>query len=331
MIFKKQKKIVSKDIFVLSCQGTGTRAYMTALILKDIEAECRAQGLSKKLSSYFDICSGVSMGSLVIALLLMESYEIQEIVDFIRKDFCNFLQCNTEERSSFILGQKIPYKYNNDYLASQLRGIFGNISLNFFNKDILFPLYDMLNFNVFEVNNRFDPQLELYKVLVAAMATPHYFSPVYFKGSVVNTKTDVRLFDGSILCMHPALAAYTYAIKHYENIENIHILSIGDGIVPVSSLNKTGYPGWIDIEKANPMLQLLENTRLKNDEILLSHLPYVKKIGVNGYLKDYYTHNLYDCSEKYFNYLEENAVDIIHKNRLEIRQFVSKIKDKEQR
>lgn len=330
MAFKKQKKVVPKALFVLSCQGTGTRAYITALILKAVESECKVQGLSKKLSTYLDICSAVSTGSLVTALLLMDSYSIQEIVDLIRNDLKNFLQINTEGRSSFILGKRLLYKYNNECLSTHLRGIFGNITLDFFNKDIIFPLYDILNFNVFEVNNRFDPQLELYKVLTASMASPHYFSPVHFKGTHVNTKTDVRLLDGSILCMHPALSAYTHAIKHYEHIESIHILSIGDGIIPVSSLNKSGYPGWIDIDKANPMLQLLENTRLKNDEILLSHLPQVKKIGINGYLKDYYTHNLYDCSERYFDYLEENAIDIIHKNRLEIKQFVSTIKAKEQ-
>lgn len=330
MIFNKQKKIVPKELFVLSCQGTGTRAYITALILKEVETECRAQGLSKKLSSYLDIYSAVSTGSLVLALLLMDSYSIQDIVDFIRNDLKNFLQINEERRTSFILGKKVQYTYSNECLLSHLRGIFGNISLGFFNKDIIFPLYDILNFNVFEVNNRFDPQLELYKVLMASMATPHYFSPVHFKGTHVNTKTDARLLDGSILCMHPALSAYTHAIKHYEHIKDITILSIGDGMIPVSSLNKSGYPGWVDIDTANPMLQLLENTRLKNDELLLSQLPHVKKIGINGYLKDYYTHNLYDCSEKYFDYLEENAIDIIHKNRLEIKQFVSKIKAREQ-
>lgn len=321
MIFSK--KNISKQKFVLVCEGAGIRGLISIKILLALEDELRMQGSSLKLSDCFDLYVATSTGALIISLIQSETFQTSDIAELIQTKMPNALEKNTSQQSSTILGQTFSSEYSNESLKNWLISLVGNKKFSSLITPCVIPVYDILNLEPYGFCNNND--IPLYKVLLASMVLPQYFSPVFFTSKELHTNTDAKMLDGSIYSVDSSLYALSWISKNFSRNDTVHILSLGTGSIAFSSYNYSAYSGLVTKNHVVPILQVIQNSGIQVVEHIMQNIDYVHYTKINAYLKDYNTHHMYDWSKEYLQYLQVSAIDIVHKNRSTIKKFVQTI------
>ena len=214
---KSDQEAKNKPLRVLSIDGGGVRGVLPARILSLMEEKFHIN-----IYNTFDLIVGTSAGS-IVAGSIAANYDLAQLVD-------DYIEASPkifrEQWNFFGLARS---KYNRKSLEDFLHKKLGNIKLGEIEKPIILNATNVSVWGVYVFKSAYqnqyrggdyvrDPDIHLFKAVLASCAAPTYFDPVDIKGTLV--------CDGGIWANNPVLVAYTEARSNFKT-DNIKILSLG--------------------------------------------------------------------------------------------------------
>ena len=216
---KSNQAAENKPLRVLSIDGGGVRGILPARILSLMEEEFHI-----KIYNTFDLIVGTSAGS-IVAGSIAANYDLAQLVDDYMEDSSEIF------RKRWNLCGLARSKYDRKSLENFLHKKLKNIKLGEIEKPIVLNATNVSVWGVYVFKSAYqkkyrggdyvrDPDVPLFKAVLASCAAPTYFDPVDIKGTLV--------CDGGVWANNPALVAYTEARSNFKT-DNIKILSLGTG------------------------------------------------------------------------------------------------------
>jgi hypothetical protein len=252
-----------KSFLILSIDGGGIRGIYPAYILKRIQDEFKISFIS-----HFDLITGTSTGSIIAALLAINTPTV-EIVQLYETEGVRLFKKN---KGSFHGLYKS--KYSNEYLKTLLSEKLKGIRLCDISKTkLLIPSTDVSNGSVHVFKSAYSPDFVrdsnvlLSDAVLASCSAPSFFDP-----SIVNV---YMLADGGLWANNPALVAYTEAVSKLNiNPAQVKVFSIGTGIAkhcynPNKIKSKWGLVNGWKKEKLIDMIFNLQSSNVDNTLKLL--------------------------------------------------------------
>lgn len=233
---------------ILSISGGGVRGLIPLYVLRDIE-----NIHSKPISEIFDYYAGSSIGSIIIAALLISDdgktpihscNELYGMIEHLCKEIFN---------NSFYHRISTGYgwfgsKYQSDNLERMLMDFFKDRKMQDLIKPVCFPAFDGKSQKPIYFTIETHGDLYLRDVLRATTAAPTYFDPKEM--SIINEDMEKKmtLYDSGIVVNNPALVAHIFATRNIDNISknNIFELCLGTGFCKVPEPTNNGVWGWIN-------------------------------------------------------------------------------------
>ena len=216
---KSNQTVRNKPLRVLSIDGGGVKGVLPARILSLMEEKFHIN-----IYNTFDLIVGTSTGSIVAGAIATKC-DLAELVD-------DYIETSPEIfRKRWNLCGLARSKYDRKNLENFLHRKLGNIKLGEIEKPIILNATNVSVWGVHVFKSAYqekcrgvdyvrDPDVSLFKAVLASCAAPTYFNPVDIKGTLV--------CDGGLWANNPALVAYTEAKSNFET-DNIKILSLGTG------------------------------------------------------------------------------------------------------
>lgn len=260
---------------ILSISGGGVRGIIPLHVLKEIETK-----YNKPISEIFDYYAGSSIGTIIIAGLLISDdgtnpkYSTVELFGMVEKICRDIFTCGWYHKMITLYGW-IGSKYPTDNLEKILDEIFGDRKLNNLLKPVCFPSFDGISQKPIYFTKEHHGDLLLKDILRATTAAPTYFDPkemdmagiqFEFGDFIFENKTHI-LYDSGIVVNNPSLVAELHATHDMKIIDksNIYILCLGTGISKVPQPTNNGVWGWL-----NSILGYLFNGFNENEMYLLN-------------------------------------------------------------
>lgn len=218
---------------ILAIDGGGIRGLYPAYILMKMQKE-----MSLDYQKSFDLITGTSTGSIIAASLAI-GYPIEEVVALYESEGGKIFKSNK-------FSVKGIYKslYNNEYLKSKLRKVFGDKKLSELTTKLIIPSTDISNGCVHVFKSGYSPdfvrdkEVKLRDAVLASCSAPMFFDPVK-----VN---EYLLTDGGVWANNPSLVAVVEALSRFEkDLSKIKLLSLGTGISKsLYNINKAESRKW---------------------------------------------------------------------------------------
>lgn len=300
--------ISSRPFRILSIDGGGLRGILVAKILQWIEENVLGQdtaGKQRSIVDSFDLFAGTSTGGLIACALTVSDttglpiYSLKDICDIYEHSGSTIFpfSSNKFQKSYKWLQNKFGPKYSRDGLTKVLQGKLAGKRILDCSKNILVPTYDVGRFRPVQFTSRvakqqsltFNANADKYNctlldVCYATSAAPTYFPSHVFEYTDSDGRNDtLNCIDGGIHLNNPALAAYAEVLKHWDYYrigqkivpEDIHILSIGTGIVPKHITKKSG-ERWGEIRWAKNVIAaaMLGNSQNVEDQLRIMMGPH---------------------------------------------------------
>jgi uncharacterized protein len=203
---------------ILSLDGGGIRGVVPLKILTYIQSQVSDIEPSVDISSWVDVFSATSTGSIIGGALMMQDengkakFSPQEMMD---------LYCSRGEQ---IFNKNIGLDPQHSVypLSFVLNHFFGNINIEHLHKRFLFVSYDLNSDSQYLFTDTADRfrSLPLSKIMIACSAFPGVFPPLELG--------NLLLADGIVAAKNPSELAYDYAKMFYPD-DPIILLSIGTG------------------------------------------------------------------------------------------------------
>ena len=271
-----------KRLKVLSIDGGGIRGIIPAVVLMELEKKIQIKtgNLSARLSDYFDLIVGSSVGGLITSLLLLPDkdnkpvYSANDILDLFLshgKDIFKWDPAQSFKSFFTLCDEQYPDKYINSILNEYL----GSSRLSSLLKPALITAYDIerrkaifFRSHKAKLDNNYDFYLK--DVVRSTTAAPTYFEPALIK-SLSNTY--YALIDGGIFANNPAMCGFVEALELIQNAspENILFLSIGTGITSKAYLynqfKNAGLTKW-----AKPLIEIIMTSSEETAHYQLTHI-----------------------------------------------------------
>ncbi|HOV12661.1 MAG TPA: patatin-like phospholipase family protein [Spirochaetota bacterium] len=271
-----------KKLKVLSIDGGGIRGIIPAVVLTQLEKKIQNKtgNPSARLSDYFDLIVGSSVGGLITSLLLLADknnkpvYSACDILNlFLSRGKDIFKRDPLQSFKSFFT--LCDEQYPNKYIDSILNEYLGSSRLSSLLKPALITAYDIekrkaLFFKSHKAKNDNNYDFYLKDVVRSTTAAPTYFEPALIKSMSNN---HYALIDGGIFANNPAMCGYVEALKLIENAspENILFLSIGTGITSKAYLynqfKNAGLTKW-----AKPLIEIIMTSSEETAHYQLTHI-----------------------------------------------------------
>jgi uncharacterized protein len=238
---------------LLAIDGGGIRGVLALEILQRIEDMLRAQSRKPdlRLADYFDYISGTSTGG-IIAAGLSVGMSVGEILKFYQEAGAQmFVKAN--------LLRRLRYKFEDEPLAEQLRGVFGAATTLGSDKLKTLLLLVMRNATTdspwpisnnphakYNATDRDDCNLKfpLWKLVRASTAAPTYFPPEVFVLPIKDKEKEFIFVDGGVtMYNNPAFQMFLMATldrywagkpaaRWQAGREKMLIVSVGTGTSP---------------------------------------------------------------------------------------------------
>ena len=271
-----------KRLKVLSLDGGGIRGIIPAVVLIQLEKKIQIKtgNSSARLSDYFDLIVGSSVGGLIASLLLLPDkdnkpvYSANDILDLFLshgKDIFKWDPAQSFKSFFTLCDEQYPDKYINSILTEYL----GSSRLSSLLKPALITAYDIERRKAIffrshraKLDNNYDFYLK--DVVRSTTAAPTYFEPALIK-SLSNTY--YALIDGGIFANNPAMCGFVEALELIQNAspENILFLSIGTGITSKAYLynqfKNAGLTKW-----AKPLIEIIMTSSEETAHYQLTHI-----------------------------------------------------------
>ena len=271
-----------KRLKVLSIDGGGIRGIIPAVVLMELEKKIQIKtgNLSARLSDYFDLIVGSSVGGLITSLLLLPDkdnkpvYSANDILDLFLshgKDIFKWDPAQSFKSFFTLCDEQYPDKYINSILNEYL----GSSRLSSLLKPALITAYDIerrkaifFRSHKAKLDNNYDFYLK--DVVRSTTAAPTYFEPALIKSF---SNTYYALIDGGIFANNPAMCGFVEALELIQNAspENILFLSIGTGITSKAYLynqfKNAGLTKW-----AKPLIEIIMTSSEETAHYQLTHI-----------------------------------------------------------
>lgn len=290
-----------KKLRVLSIDGGGIRGIIPAVVLTQLEKKIQIKtgNPSARLSDYFDLFVGSSVGGLITALLLLPDkngrpkYSAGEILELFMKRGKDIFKQDPAQRfkSFFTLCDE---QYPNKYIDSILFEYLGSSRLSDLLKPALITAYDIerrkpIFFRSHKAKLDNDYDFYLKDVARSSTAAPTYFEPALIKSF---SNTYYALIDGGIFANNPAMCGYVETLEMLEKTEitsgcnRLLLLSIGTGITSKAYLYKqfknAGLTKW-----AKPLIEIIMTSSEETAHYQLTHI-----FKSHGFPKNYLRINI---------------------------------------
>jgi patatin-like phospholipase/acyl hydrolase len=202
---------------VLALDGGGLRGLFTASFLSTLEDLSRG-----RVADHFDLIVGTSTGG-ITGLALAFGVPARTLLDlYVEHGRAIFSRPRA-------LGMLLRPKYDNARLATALRELFGERTVNETLTPVCVASYELTNSypRIFKddhaENLRSGGDLPAWKVALAASA-----APIYLPGAEV-TPGDSHV-DGGLYANNPTLIGLTEAVRYFgQPLDGVRILSVGTG------------------------------------------------------------------------------------------------------
>lgn len=237
---------------VLSCDGGGVRAVLTARLIQGFEEVKDGQA-----SEYFDAIYGSSAGSMVASALASPNPpKAKKIVQFFHEYAPKIFSATYLEDAYSLDGFRIN-KYTDEGLCTALKAIAGETKFVDLIRQVKFPAVDttsgkQLWFSRDQARENNWNDLEVLDVLRATTAAPTYFAGK----SITLDGVEHHLLDGGISYNNPLRRAALDVLNAQEHKPDGVFLSIGTGetsfSIPQSLFEHGGAIQWI-----SPLINLM--------------------------------------------------------------------------
>ena len=314
---------------ILSICGGGVRGLIPLYALREIENK-----YSKPIAQIFDYYAGSSIGSLIIAALLITDdginpkHNCEDLFKMIEKLCKEIFQNSWYYRMKTVYGW-MGSKYPTNNLEKLLNEFFGERKLNDLLKPVCFPSFDGLNQKPIYFTKEKHGDLFIKDILRATTAAPTYFDPKEMDiegikmncGEIDFSKQKRLLYDSGIVVNNPALVAELHATHNMQVIDKsrIYELCLGTGYSKVPQPTNNGMWGWVNSIigylfsgfNENEMYQLY--LALKEDNIMFVNVEIENQYDQLDNASDesikYYTKKIEDwfknIDEKMYNFMNK--------------------------
>ena len=229
-----------KKYRILAIDGGGVRGLIPIQCLKSIEERLRKKvgNLNANIMDYFDLVSGVSVGSILMSLLIAPEiagskkakYTVEEAHKILYEQIPYVFHASTFSRIKSMLG--IKQDTVTKHLENVLHHHLGDMYLSEAIRPFVTVSYDVMRrhtkiFSSIEAQHKEWLDFYLRDVCRAGSAAPTYFEPAN-----ITSRTGVRYpcIDGGITANNPSLFALVYGRGLFQaETAQILLLSLGCG------------------------------------------------------------------------------------------------------
>ncbi|CAI9110133.1 OLC1v1010109C2 [Oldenlandia corymbosa var. corymbosa] len=273
---------------VLSIDGGGVRGIIPGTILAFLESKLQElDGPDARIADYFDVVAGTSTGGLITAMITAPNKDNRPL--YAAKDIPNFYLDNSpkvfpaSDRNNLAKSLNNVFggpKYDGKYLASLVKRLLGNVTIDRTLTDVVIPAFDIKRlqpviFSKTDAKANVTKNALLSDVCLSTTAAPTFLPPHYFETR--DAQGGVRTFDmvdGGVAANNPTLVAITHISKHLLTGEfqlvdmkpmessKLLVLSLGTGMAKneekytASKASKWGLLGWMFNNGATPLIDM---------------------------------------------------------------------------
>lgn len=284
-------KLESKEYFILSIDGGGTRGVIPAALLKNLEED-----INGRCAEVFDCISGTSTGSLIAAGLTIPDprrphypkYKAKDLLEMYIEDIPNIFSNSFFYSLKTLWGWWGP-KYQKDILENYVKEKLFDFKMKDSLTDLIITSFDLIREKGFyfenfkNVTSPLNNHYSMTEAVLASTAAPSYFSPEILK----NSREKYALVDGGLFADDPSALTLRECIK-YQNLKDtqIYILALGCGKTNPEKINIKKIEEWGLIEYLPEIVEsLFDSLQITTNEELeclkkLINLKYIK-IDIN--------------------------------------------------
>ncbi len=292
---------------ILSIDGGGIRGIIPARVLVEIGRRLTRCKKERPFHELFDLVAGTSTGGLLALALCAPGTDSEgrstgvprtspdEILSiYVNRGGEIFPRTRFNRLRS--LKQAFYEKYDSGPFEAILRDVFGGVTLKQALTSLLVTAYDTEARAPLFFKNRpsspdwnTDPDFLMRDVARATSAAPTYFEPARI-GQVPDTGKRYTLVDGGVFANNPAMCAYMEARKLFPREKRFFILSLGTGSTdrpfPYEQIRKWGYVDWVNPAFGVPLSSVMMDGQGDCVDHLLTRLPGVTYLRINGPLDE---------------------------------------------
>jgi hypothetical protein len=256
--------------FILSVDGGGIRGLIPAVMLKHLQDQMQARGLTRSLAHYFDLMVGTSTGGIIAAGLSAPHYQHSHQPAVTPAELIEIYEQHGAEIFSKGLLTKFKSLFTHSYgekaLEKLLKERLGHVSrLSEALTKVVLTAYDIeRRRSVFMSNcqNVQETDFLFWQAARASSAAPTFFKPALITAFKKDQTTEhMALIDGGVFANDPVMAAYVEAIKMGWHKDRLCVLSLGTGqqnrVFPYEKAKGWGALDWISPSKGSPIISIL--------------------------------------------------------------------------
>jgi uncharacterized protein len=200
---------------ILGIDGGGIRGVFAISILKAME-----DAYQTRVSDHFDLVAGTSTGSIIAAATALDSD-----MDTLLEQYLQYGEKIFIKEAKVGLFKSI---YSDRSLRSLLKKSFGDRELKDVSKPLLIPTVDLTHGRPYVHRSHVPDELGNVSIKVWDAVLSSCSAPIYFPPNNIGNK--YLSIDGGLWANNPSLVCLTDALHYFnENLESIHILSLGTG------------------------------------------------------------------------------------------------------
>jgi len=323
---------------ILSIDGGGIRGIVPAVVLMHLEQTLQqlTNNSDARLVDFFDLFSGTSTGSMIVAGLLAPNkdnrpaYSAKEIVDLYFNNASVIFQDSLLQDIKSVAGL-LNVKYNPEGIESVFQQHFPDAELKELLKPTLIPVYDLTRGkNYFfrqqkaQVSARHNYYLK--DVLRSATSAITYFPPMQI--STIDGTRKRCFIDGGIFANNPALSAYAEFRYHNPELhsKDTMMLSLGTG-KQGTHLDCESTQNWGALEWREPAGNLFANAVADANHYQLRAVydSMPNYLRLDGFFNDADKSSLDNTSKDYLDCLYCLGRQIAEDNKQAIRSFAQQL------
>ncbi len=227
------------NVYVLSIDGGGARAIVSAVVLERLEGYLRKNSGKNdiRIADCFDLVAGTSAGAILAASLVCPGvggkakYSAGEVLKLFLENFEGIFEKRAGQSIKTLFGL-LGARYSNQKLKEVLKKHLGDTRLSQTVTPCMITAYDTekgeaVFFSTLSAKKGAARDYYLRDAVLSSAAAPTYFSPAL----VASVSGEKRcLIDGGVFASNPALCAFAEAFKLPKSPgpDNIRIVSVGN-------------------------------------------------------------------------------------------------------
>lgn len=323
---------------ILSIDGGGIRGIVPAVVLTHLEEALQqlTNNPDARLVDFFDLFTGTSTGSMIVAGLLAPSkdnrpaYSAKEIVDLYFDNADTIFQDSLLQDIKSVAGL-LNVKYNPEGIESVFQQHFPDTELSELLKPTLIPVYDLTrgkNYFFRQQKAKISARHNYYlkDVLRSATSAITYFPPMQI--STVDSTRQRCFIDGGIFANNPALSAYAEFRYHNPELhaKDTMMFSLGTG-KQGTHLDCESTQNWGALEWREPAGNLFANAVADANHYQLKAVydSMPNYLRLDGFFSDADKSSLDNTSKDYLDCLYYLGQQIAQDNKQAIKSFAQQL------